>query len=79
MARGEEESLAGGAGSVAASAIRSVVFDAGLQEQQGAQLLHLVSDPEDGVNDRIGIAHRVNRDLALAGAHAYGVDFVIND
>ena len=59
--------------------IRSVEFDAGLQEQLGAQLLNLAREPEDGIDDRVGILHRVNGDLTLDWAHAHSIDFVIND
>ncbi len=57
----------------------SVLFDAGFQEQEGAQLLDLARDPDNGVDQGIGVTHGVDRGLTFNGAHLHCIDPVIND
>lgn len=56
-----------------------LVLDAGAQEQRCAHLFNFACDPDEGIDDRVGVVHRVDRDLTLLLAHANGVDLLGDD
>src|SRR5687767_12189991 len=68
----------GGGGSPAGEKRCGLVLQRGLEEQTLAESLNLFCNPDERIDQQLGVAHRVQRGLALDFGHAGGVDTAYN-